>query len=79
VSCGVPFGLFGAADGRRCRAFSVLDCVEFWRARDVTGLGAVADGAGEALAARRGSGNAPTTGEEVTDGDIAATVLLCVG
>lgn len=74
-----PFGLFGTTDGGRCRAFSAFDCVEFWRARDETGLGAVADGAGEALPGLMGSGKFPTTGEDVTDGDMAAVVLLWVG
>ncbi len=71
-----PFGLFDATDGGRWRAFSAFDCVEFWRAREDAGLGAVADGAGEPLPVLTGSGNTPMTGEDVTDGDMAAAVLL---
>jgi hypothetical protein len=66
--------LLDAADGRGCRAPSTFDCVEFWRAREEAGLGAVTDGAGEPR--RTGSGNDPMTGEDVTDGDMAAAVLL---
>ena len=77
MPCGFPFGLFGATDGGRCRAFSAFDCVEFWRARDEAGLGAVTDGAGDPLLT--GSGNDPMTGDDVTDGDMAAAVLLWVG
>lgn len=76
VPCEFPFGWFDAADGGHCRAFSAFDCVEFWRAREAAGLGAVADGAGEPLPILTGSGNTPITGEDVTDGDMAAAVLL---
>jgi hypothetical protein len=79
VPCEFPFGLFEATDGGRCRAFSTFDCVEFWRAREEAGFGAGADGAGEALPVLTVSGNIPMTGEEATDGDMAAVVLLLIG
>lgn len=77
MPCEFPLGLLDVTDGRRCRdELSTFECIEFWRARDEAGLEVVADGAGEVLPGLTGSGSAPTTGEEVTDGDMAALVLL---
>lgn len=72
-----PLGLFEAAEAGRCRALSVLlDCAEFWRAREEAGRGGLGSGTGEHRPIFKLSGKVPMSGEDATDGDMAAFVLL---
>ena len=78
VPGGTPLGLFDAADAARCLdgIASPLDTAELRRARAETGRTAVGGGGtGELRPTFAGSGNVPTRGEEVTDGE-ARFVLL---
>lgn len=76
----LPFCLFDAEDKGRCRALSRIDCVEFCRALDDTGLLPFV-GIGDALATAFESGNVLRIGDEAMDGDIAKefTVLFLFG
>ncbi len=77
VPGGTPFGLFEAADGGRCFAESlVLAWAELCRARDEAGRAWAGRGTGELRATFAVSGKVPTRGEDATDGDMAAAVLL---
>lgn len=54
----------------------LVDWAEFWRARDDAGRGGAGRGIGESRAILTVSGKVPTEGEDATDGDMAAVVLL---
>ncbi|KAL3960016.1 hypothetical protein ACCO45_005133 [Purpureocillium lilacinum] len=66
----LPLGLVDADDSALALPFgSALDCIEFCRARDDAGRGALL-GIGDARACVFGSGRLPITGEDVTEGDM---------
>lgn len=69
----MPLGLFVAAVAGRCCIGSVVDAVEFPRARDEAGRGG--RGTGE-LRPALVSGRDPRRGDAATDGELAAFVLL---
>lgn len=81
VGGGTPLGLADADDGGRdCFPPSAFTCVVLCLAREAVGaLGAggtgVEDGAGEPRG-NGGSGKVARTGDDVTDGDMAATPFL---